>query len=373
MKQILDPYEITGGGTAYVYLDGKPFLNFGGNNYLALNSRKELKQAALRELEKTNGYSMHLPDAYGAKEEAFMSVEEKAALFFDTEAAVYLPSGYFIAHAAMSGLEGLYDAIVIDELAHWCTQDAANLSGHPVLYFKHNDLKDLEKVLTDLPASYRPLIATDGCFATTGEIPPINVYEKLAKEKMGVVYVDESHSIGVVGENGRGAKEFCRAGDSVHVGATLSKGICGQGAVFIGTHEMVKKAKTSTVLRGSSKGSPISAAVSATALEIVRKNPKLVKSLYDKTKYLKSKLSVELVSENSPAPIVSFSLGSFKKNRALQEFLFKRNIYVLHSNYIASGPSGIIRLSIFADHQTKDLNIFIEALNDFLNKDSFTK
>ena len=120
MEQLLENYRITGGGTAALYLDNTPYLNFGGNNYLAIGQRPELRKAAQAELDNDLGYSMYLPRAYGAREEAFERAEQEASLFFGTEASVYLPSGYFIGHAALKGLEPYFDVVVLDELAHWC-------------------------------------------------------------------------------------------------------------------------------------------------------------------------------------------------------------------------------------------------------------
>ena len=213
----------------------------------------------------------------------------------------------------------------------------------------------------------RPLIGTDGVFATMGNLPQLKEYADLARAQGGVVFVDESHAVGTVGKHGRGAHEYLDAGDNVYVGATLSKGICTQGAIFAEAKEIVERAATSTVLRGSSKGALISAAASAAAMKWVRENPEYIAELGNKTNYLREKLrGIGLNIHSSPASIVSFAFGEFETLRNIQTQLFEKKIYVLHSNYIAAGPSGAIRMSVFGDHTYEDLDRLVDEMSKML-------
>ncbi|MDC3393840.1 hypothetical protein OAW26_05860, partial [Luminiphilus sp.] len=101
-SQILDGRELRGGGNARLKIDGVPFVNFSGCNYLALTDRPELRSAALNVLEDGAGFSRYLVDAYGGYDPYFRAAEEEAAKFFGTEAAVYLPSGYLIGAAGFA-------------------------------------------------------------------------------------------------------------------------------------------------------------------------------------------------------------------------------------------------------------------------------
>jgi 7-keto-8-aminopelargonate synthetase-like enzyme len=365
-RPILDGHRMSGGDSARLYLDGHEYLNFGGCNYLALSQRPELRHAAQNALDRGCAFSQYLVRAYGGSYEHFDAVEREAALFWGTESAVYLPSGFHIGFAAMAALEPLCDVIVLDEMAHWCMSDAAALSGKPVRKFAHCDPDALAAELDALDADARPLVATDGAFATTGELPPLNRYMPLIEDRDGQLLVDESHSAGVVGDTGRGAAQHFGIEGRVHVGATLSKGLCGQGAVYTGSATAIERSRTAHALRGSNPGSPISAAVSATALRLVRENPDLCGALRKKAQYLRIALRrQDLEIADTPASIVAFSRGSFGEMRALQQHLFDAGIYVLHSNYIAAGPSGTIRLTVFADHSTADLDRFVEEVGQF--------
>jgi len=95
----------------------------------------------------------------------------------------------------------------------------------------------------------------------------------------------------------------------------------------------------------------------------VRKQPRLCAALREKTRYLRRGLrglGLEII--DSPASIVSFTEGDFAHMRALQQSLFDAGIYVMHSNYIAAGPAGTIRLAVFGDHSREDLDRLVAQI-----------
>lgn len=362
-KQILDGRELRGGGNARLLIDGVPFLNFSGCNYLALTDKLELRSAAQNVLNDGAGFSRYLVDAYGGYDPYFRAVEEEAATFFGTEAAVYLPSGYLIGAAGFAAAEPDYDVVLLDENAHWCLVDAAKLTCKPLRYFAHRSAESLRAEIDTLSPGQRPLVVTDGAFATTGALPPLDEYADLLERVDGRLLVDESHSGGVVGETGRGSVQHFGVEHIAHVGVTLSKAFCGQGAVYVGSEAEVSRAVASKPVRGSNSGTPLSASVCAAALKLVRKNPGLCEGIRESANYLRNKLrALGLAVPETPAPIVSFSHAGFSEMRNIQEHLFYEGMYVLHSNYIASGPGGVIRLSIFADHSVEDLDRVTAAI-----------
>lgn len=362
-SQILDGHELRGGGNSELRIDGEPFLNFSGANYLALTDKEELRGAAQRALDEGVGFSRYLVHAYGGNDPYFDAVEREAAKFFGTEAAVYLPSGYMIGAAGFAAADPEFDIILMDEIAHWCLEDAAKLTGKPVRYFAHRSAKALAEAIEQLLPEQRPIVVTDGAFATSGSLPPLDEYAALLEACNGKLLVDESHSSGVVGKTGRGAVQHFGVEDFAHVGVTLSKAFCAQGSVYVGSVEGVERARACKPVRGSNSGTPISANVAAAALRLVRANPGLCSKVREQAEYLRTRLKeIGLVVPESPTAIVSFSHGGFSDMRAIQENLFNEKIYVLHSNYIASGPGGAIRLSVFADHSIEDLNRVVEAI-----------
>ncbi len=362
-RQLLDGHELRGGGNSRLLIDGEPFLNFSGANYLALTDKEELRSAAQQALDEGAGFSRYLVHAYGGIDPYFDAVEQEAAKFFGTEAAVYLPSGYMIGAAGFAAAYPEFDIILMDEIAHWCLEDAAKLTGKPVRYFAHRSVSALEAEMDQLLPGQRPIVVTDGAFATSGSLPPLDEYAALLEPCNGKLLVDESHSGGVVGKTGRGAVQHFGVENIAHVGVTLSKAFCAQGSVYVGSVEGVERARACKPVRGSNSGTPISANVAAAALRLVRANPGICSKVRKQAEYLRERLrEIGLVVAKSPTAIVSFSHGNFSDMRAIQESLFNENIYVLHSNYIASGPGGAIRLSVFADHSIEDLNQVVRAI-----------
>lgn len=363
VRQLLDGHELRGGGTSELFIDGEKLLNFSGCNYLALTNNRELRDAAQQALDEGVGFSRYLVHAYGGHDPYFDAVEQEAAKFFGTEAAVYLPSGYMIGAAGFAAAEPEYDVILLDDTAHWCLVDAAKLTEKPIRHFAHRSATGLAEALEQLAPGQRPLVVTDGAFATLGALPPLDEYAVLLRPLNGRILVDESHSGGVVGESGRGTVEHFGVEDIAHVGITLSKAFCGQGAVYVGSLESVERARACTAVRGSNSGTPISANVCAAALRFVRANPSLCAKVRGSAEYLRNRLrGIGLDVAKTPTSIVSFSHGGFSDMRAIQERLFDKRIYVLHSNYIASGPGGIIRLSVFADHSKTQLDWVVQEI-----------
>jgi 7-keto-8-aminopelargonate synthetase-like enzyme len=199
-------------------------------------------------------------------------------------------------------------------------------------------------------------------------LPPLDQYADLLKHVDGRLLVDESHSGGIVGETGRGSAQHYGVEHITHVGVTLSKAFCGQGAVYVGSKAQVERAVAAKPIRGSNSGTPISANVCAAALKLVRNNPDLCKRVRESADYLRNNLrALGLDVSDTQAPIVSFSYTGFSEMRNIQQYLFNQRMYVLHSNYIASGPGGIIRLSIFADHSVQDLDRVTAAIDGALS------
>lgn len=353
--QILDGKQLRGGNAA-LCVDGARYLNFAGCAYLGLSQHPALRTAAQEALDANTGFSRFLVQDYGGQELEFDAVESEAAAFYGTEAAVYMPSGYHIGFAGIAAADPDTDIIVLDEFAHWCMQDAAKLSGKPIAHFKTGDVDDLSRVLRDIPSDARPLICTDGAFATSGIVPPLDKYAALAKQYSGWLMVDESHAGGAVGPTGRGAVEHYGVDDRAFVGVTLSKGFCANGSVFVGTKEQVARARLAMPLRGSNPGSPISAAVSAAALKVVRETPELpqkARAMAERMRGYLRALGHDI--PDSTSSIMPLVIGDWQATRAVQQSLFDDGIYVMHSNYIAAGPGGLIRIAVFADHTEEDL------------------
>lgn len=359
--------RVRGPESARIWIDNQPYINFVGSSYLAMQALDELRAAGRAAVELGHPWSQLRSGAHGGSDPVFDEVAAAGAEFFGQETSVFLPTGYFCGLAAVAALRPHFDAIFIDELGHYSLFDAARLSGSATITFAHADADALGDALRGhTPASRKPLVLTDGVFATTGRIPPLAEYARIAAAAGGRLFVDEAHAYGVVGQNGRGAAEYCGVTDALHAG-TLGKGFCAQGGLLPCTREFAARVRSLPPVRGAGAGAPVSALVGAAALRYARAHPQRREHLLAISRRLKTGLrglGLEIV--DSPAPIAAFSVGRQADMAALQKSLFDDGLHVALSSYIGSGPEGMIRCATFADHGEIDIDRLIEALRQRL-------
>lgn len=355
---------LRGPASARVVLDGREYINFAGWGYLALGGRPELRDAARKALEDGAAFASQLPTVYGVVDEAIRDLEVCAAQYCATEEAVYAPSGYFIGAAAMMGVDLNDSVLFVDENAHFSLFEAAKLTTRTVVSFRHGDAESLARSIhTALPPKMKPIVVTDGVFATTGLVAPLDRYAAVIADYGGHLIVDEAHSFGVLGRHGRGAADYHGVESIATCGSTLSKAFCAQGAIIGCSVEVAERLRRLPPLRGANPGSPLSAAVGAAAIRYVQLHPELRQRITALTGYLRSRLrALGFDVGDSPAPIVAFRPGDRAFMQSIQERLMEQGIFVIISNYIGAGE-GVIRCAIFADHAEQDMDALTDTLS----------
>jgi 8-amino-7-oxononanoate synthase len=343
--QLLSDRILGGPAAARISIDGRELINFFGAGYLALTKVPEIRAAVSAALESGASFADHVPAGLGGIDPLFERVESLAATALGTEACVYFASGYLIGAVGMTALEEKFDLIVIDELAHYNLRDAARQTGLPTYTFVHSDSGSLAEILKrHVGAGQRPLVMTDGVF-TTGHIPPLFEYAAVVRSYDGSLFVDESHSFGVIGERGRGAAEYCGVDGLTPIGATMSKAYCAHGAILGCTESQAARARIVPPVRGCCAGSPLSAAAAAACLQYIATRPEVRKELRATGEYLRARLrSLGLEITDTPAPVVAFRYGERADMQALARRMFERGIHIYHSTHLGTGSEGMIRL-----------------------------
>jgi 8-amino-7-oxononanoate synthase len=256
-----------GPATARAKIDGREYLNFVGSGYLALSRLPEIREAVREALDDGVPFARQLPSGLGVVDPIFDQVEQVAARACGTEASVYFASGYLIGMIGLASLSDPFGLIAVDESAHYNLKDAATLSGLPIHVYAHCNVDDLREVLKrEVGPGQRPVVLTDGAYATTGRIPPLVEYAKVLESYDGRLFIDESHSFGVVGAHGRGSAEYCGVGHVAASGATLSKAYCTQGAIVGCSREAAVRLRSVPPIRGACAGSSLSAIAAAASL-----------------------------------------------------------------------------------------------------------
>jgi 8-amino-7-oxononanoate synthase len=358
------PRIVRGPASARINLNGREYINFAGSGYLALGRELEVRGAAVQAIEEGCAFSRQLPSAYGVADPIISDLEAVAAAYCGTETAVYFASGYFIGAAALNSMDLSRCALFIDETAHFSLVEAARTAGPALISFAHCDPDALsDAIRRGLPPQMRPVVVTDGVSGTTGRVAPLDRYAAIVGNYDGCLVVDEAHSFGVIGPNGRGAADLLGVERISVTAATLSKAFCGHGGLIGCDRQTSQKLRGLPPLRGANAGSPISAAVGAAALRYMMACPDRRTRLDDLTRYLRTRLRAHGIDvSDSPAPIVAFQLGDRKAMQSLQRRLFDRGIHIMISDYVGAGPEGIIRCAVFADHSEADLDALITSI-----------
>lgn len=349
---------------AEIAIAGRMFVNFGGCCYLGLSRESSLSSAGIKAL-REQGPLGYLPRHYGFALGANLDVEATARTYFAAEATMYFATGYLFGLIAMAGLSGEYDVAILDENAHYNLRDGALAAGKPVIFFKHRDVDDLARAIGQQTSSgARALVATDGMFPTFGAIPPLKEYWDLVRKHKAWLLVDESHSFGVLGPNGRGALEREGIeGETVIAGGSLGKAFCAYGGLAVGSRRVIDMLWTAPAARGAASGMSSGAAMADASMRWLRQHPGQLHKLKENTLNLKAQLrALGLSLEEHEAPIATFVAGSAEQMKALQADLYAEGIYVIYSNYVGAGSEGAIRCAIFADHHQHHFERLVSAL-----------
>ncbi|MGH9676936.1 MAG: aminotransferase class I/II-fold pyridoxal phosphate-dependent enzyme, partial [Candidatus Acidiferrum sp.] len=218
-----------------IEVNGKTVVNFGSDSFLGLDRDPRVMAAIRKGLEKWGSHN-------GASR-AFSSVrsnadaEDKLAAWLGTEAVLIYPSVTLANLGAIPGLLGRQDLLVMDEQAHNSMQEGAKIAkanGVRVATFSHCDPTALCRAL-DEGGDYRvAVVAIDGVYSMSGELPPLRELNDVAKTRRAILYVDDAHGTGVIGTRGRGTVlDALGSYDNTLVVGSLSKGFSCAGG-FIG-------------------------------------------------------------------------------------------------------------------------------------------
>jgi 8-amino-7-oxononanoate synthase len=233
-----------------IRVEGREFLNFSSNDYLGLANHPLLKEAAIRAIEKY-GAGSGASRLISGSLTPHHALEEALTAFKGTEAALSFSSGYAAAQGAICALLSRTDIIILDRLVHACIVDAARLSGAKLRIFAHNDLNDLERILTwaaaretgeptKPPRPRRILVVTESVFSMDGDLAPLRDIVRLKEHHGAWLMLDEAHATGLFGPFRRGLAEAEGVGDRVDVQmGTLGKALGGSGGYICGSRRLI--------------------------------------------------------------------------------------------------------------------------------------
>ncbi len=281
---IANPYFKTreGAARATVQMDGREMIHFAGYNYLGLSGDPRVNAASKRAIDEY-GTSASASRLASGDIPPHRALEDALATFLRAEAAVVMVAGHATNTTVIGHLVGKGDLIVHDSLAHDSIIQGSLLSGAARRPFPHGDWEALDKILTKLRGHYRrALVPIEGAYSMDGDIPDLPAFLEVKKRHRALLYVDEAHSIGVLGATGRGVTEHFGV-DSREVDVlmgTLSKALASCGGYVAGSHALVHFLKYTAPAFVYSVGlPPSSTAASLEALRVLGEEPERLEQL----------------------------------------------------------------------------------------------
>jgi 8-amino-7-oxononanoate synthase len=346
-----------------VVVNGKRVIMIGSNNYLGLTNHPRVKEAAIKAIEKF-GSGCAGSRFLNGNLEIHEELEMKLAHFFRKEAALVFATGYQTNLGTISALLGRNDVAIIDKYDHASIIDGCRLSFGQVKKYRHNDMKDLERVL-DATEEKGKLIIVDGIFSMEGDIADLPNIVKLAKAYGARVMVDDAHAVGVLGEGGRGTAEHFSLEDQVDlIMGTYSKSLAAIGGFVAGSKVVINFIKHigRSMIFSASLPPSLVASVSA-ALDIIEEQPQLRTQLWKNThKMLKSYKELGYDTGVSETPVIPIIIKDTMKVYAMCRLLFENGVFV---NPVVSPavPPGreLLRTSYMATHTEEQLDKVLGA------------
>ncbi len=321
--------ELSSKSGPFVIIEGLKYKMLSSYDYLGLIGHESIEQAAIEAIHEFGTSSGGVRLLTGTNK-LHIELEKELASFKGTESALTFSSGY---HANLAVISSLFDSkemILVDSKIHQSTIDACKLAGVPYRRFAHRNSKSLEDLLKRYSGSRRILVISEGVFSMDGDVCDLRQIVDMKNKYGAILMIDESHSLGVLGKNGRGVDSyFDIAPDEVDIfTGSLSKAIPANGGFVAGSKELIifLQHDSSTYIFSAAMG-PAATAAALASIKIMEAEPERHQILRSNTEYLKSELE-ELGYDTglSSSPIIPLMLGQDEYALKFSKKLFEMGI-----------------------------------------------
>ena len=295
------------------------------------------------------------------------ALERDLADFLGLAHCIVFSTGYM---ANLGGIAGLVtpgeDVVLIDADCHACIYDGCQLAGAETIRFRHNDPESLDKRLGRLDPSVKgKLVCIEGMYSMFGDIAPVKEFVDVAHRHGAHLFVDEAHSFGVYGENGRGVSEADGVMDKIDFySGTFSKSLASLGGFMASNHRALEYLRfSSRPYMFTASPSPATIASASAALSNIAATPSLREGLWANANRIHAALTqLGLNVAAAPAPVVSILLPNKETAFAAWNFLLDQGVYV--NMAIPPGTpnaTSLLRLSVSAAHTSADIDDIVNA------------
>jgi 8-amino-7-oxononanoate synthase len=348
-------------------VDGRELLNFSSYDYLALNGHPEVVEAAKTAIDRY-GISASASRHVAGERPVHRSLERALADLYNADDALLFVSGYATNVSVIGQLAGPKDLVIFDAAVHNSAVIGGVLSGAARRSFAHNDLDNLEQILSEVRGKFeRVLIVVEGLYSMDGDYPDLPRLIEIKKRFHAWLMIDEAHALGVMGRRGYGlAEHFGTDPRDVDIWmGTVSKTLAGCGGYIAGGGTMVDYLRCMAgAFVYSVAMPPVIAASVEKALELMRREPDRVAKLQDNGAYFrryarKKGLNTGTSRGLAVAPII---VGDSIATVMLSQDLFEQGVNALPVLYPAVPvKTSRVRFFLTTAHSEQDIERAIDA------------
>ena len=345
-----------------VTIGDKRLVMIGSNNYLGLTTHPKVREAAI-EATRQFGTSCTGSRFLNGTLAWHLELEQRLAEYVEKEAALVFSTGYQVNVGTISTLLGRSDFAITDKEDHASIVDGCHMSFGKMRRFRHNDVADLERVLSKLPAESGRLVVVDGVFSMGGDIAPLPEIIPLCREHKARLMVDDAHSIGVLG-GGKGTAIHLGVNDDVDlIMGTFSKSFASLGGFIAGSEPVIDYIKhTARSLMFSASMPPGNVAAVSAALDVMIAEPERIERVNQLGDTMRREFQgLGFNTGPSQTPIIPIVIGDENATLLTWRLLFEEGVYT--NPVVSPGvpPNQcLLRTSYMATHTDEQMGFVLE-------------
>lgn len=364
-------HALTSAPDNVVKMEGERKIMLGSNNYLGLTTDRRVRNAAIHAVE-TYGTGCSGSRFLNGTMDIHLALEKDMATFLRKDDCIVFSTGFQSNLAIISAVTDRNDVILSDAMNHASIVDGTRLSFAKTIKYRHNDMADLERLLQlhSQDAKGGILVISDGVFSMEGEICNLPELVRLKKKYGARLLIDDAHSIGVLGEHGRGTAEyFDLEADVDLIMNTFSKTLASLGGCVVGDAKVIEYIRhTARPFIFSASVPPAQVAAAHESLKVLIEEPWRTKRLQEISTQMRQRLAalphVHLHdSGNTIIPIIPIKTGTIECTLAVAKALFNAGVYV---NPVlppaVSEANCMLRTSYTATHTDEQLAEALEII-----------
>ena len=362
------PYfrEIEGKQGTEVEMEGHNVLMFGSNAYTGLTGDDRVINAGIEAMKKYGSGCAGSRFLNGTLD-IHVQLEKELAAFVGKDEALCLSTGFTVNSGVIPCLVGKSDFIFCDDRDHASIVDGRRLSFAKQQKYKHNDIKQLERLVKRAPKNAVKLIIVDGVFSMEGDLAPLPEIIAIKKKFQNVVVmVDEAHGLGVFGRDGRGVCDHFGLTDDVDlIMGTFSKSLASIGGFIAADSTIINYLRHNVrTYIFSASATPAATASALEALHIIQNEPERIAHLWEVTRYALEKFrSAGFEIGETESPIIPLYVRDLEKTFMVTKRAFDEGVFINSVIPPACAPQDtLVRFALMATHTKEQVDRAVEAL-----------